>query len=374
MSKAGTILIILAVSSTTLLGQLVRKYSNEFLQIGVGGRGLAMSNAQVASAGDVYSNYYNPAGLVQISNTFQLGVMHSEYFAGVAKYDYVTLAVPIKASKSVIGFSFVRFGVDDIPNTLFLVQPDGSVDYSKITSFSAADYSFNIHYANALPVKGLTMGGTVKIIYRQIGKFAKAFGFGIDAGLQYRIKQWRVGFMARDVTSTFNSWRINFSDAEKQVLVSTGNELPQNSIELTSPMFVLGAAYEGNIKNKFFISPEINFGLTTDGKRNVLVAAKPISIDMNFGLELKYVPAKDIDIAVRAGVGNLQRATDELGKKRFTVSPNIGAGVHVKIVSLDYALTNLTTIKDQDGGSGLYSHVISLRLDINKKQTTNTPQ
>ena len=162
MSKAGTILVILFISTTTLFSQVVRKYSNEFLQIGVGGRGLAMSNAQVASTNDVYSNYYNPAGLVYIPNTFQLGVMHSEYFAGIAKYDYVTLAVPIKGQKSVIGFSFVRFGVDDIPNTLFLVQPDGSVDYSKITSFSAADYSFNIHYANQLPIKGLTMGGTVK--------------------------------------------------------------------------------------------------------------------------------------------------------------------------------------------------------------------
>jgi hypothetical protein len=133
-------------------------------------------------------------------------------------------------------------------------------------------------------------------------------------------------------------------------------------------MFILGGGYEGKIKDKFFIIPEINFAFTTDGKRNVLVAAKPISIDMNVGLELKYVPAKDIDVAVRTGVGNLQRSTDELGKKRFTVSPNIGAGVHIKIISVDYALTNLTTVKDKEGGAGLYSHVISLRLDITKKQ------
>lgn len=365
--KKNLAFLIIVLSNTVLFSQTVRKYSNEFLQIGVGARGLAMSNAQVATTADVYSNYYNPAGLINISNTFQLGIMHSEYFAGIAKYDYVSLAVPIKAQKSVIGFSFIRFGVDDIPNTLFLVQPDGSVDYTKITSFSAADYAFNIHYAQQLPVKGLTIGGTAKIIYRQIGKFAKAYGFGIDLGLQYRVKQWRVGFMARDITSTFASWNISFTDAEKQVLLQTNNALPKNSTEITTPMFLLGGAYEANIKNKFFITPEINFGLTTDGKRNVLIAAKPISIDMNFGLELKYVPAKDIDVAVRTGVGNLQRSTDELGKKRFTVSPNIGAGVHVKIVSLDYALTNLTTIKDKDGGAGLYSHVISLRLDINKK-------
>ncbi len=367
--KKGTLTFTLFVIGLYMVSaQSVRKYSNEFLSIGVGGKGLAMSNAQVATVGDAYANYYNPAGLINIPNTFQVGIMHSEYFAGIAKYDYVTLAVPVQPQKRVIGISFIRFGIDDIPNTLFLIQPDGSVDYSKITSFSAADYAFNLHYAQMLPVKNLSIGGTAKIIYRQIGKFAKSFGFGIDLGLQYRYKQWRFGFMARDVTGTFNSWRISFTEAEKQILVQTNNELPKNSTEITTPMFILGAAYEGNIKNKFYITPEINFGLTTDGKRNVLVAAKPVSIDMNTGLDLKYVAAKDIDVSVRLGVGNLQRSTDELGKKRFTVSPNIGAGVHVKIISVDFALTNLTTIKDAEGGAGLYSYVISLRLDINKKQ------
>lgn len=365
--KRTIILLFVFMATNTLFGQTVRKYSNEFLQIGVGARGLAMSNAQVATTSDVYSNYYNPAGLTNINNTFQVGIMHSEYFAGIAKYDYVTLAVPVQQNKRVIGFSFTRFGIDNIPNTLFLVQPDGSVDYTKITSFSAADYAFQLHYAQVLPVKGLSIGGSAKVIYRQIGKFAKAFGFGIDLGLQYRIKNWQLGLMARDISSTFAAWSISFNDAEKQVLLQTNNALPKNSLEITTPMFILGAAYSGNIKDKFFITPEINFALTTDGKRNVLIAAKPISVDMNIGLELKYVPAKNIDVCVRTGVGNLQRATDELGKKRFTVSPNIGAGVHIKVISLDYALTNLTTIKDKDGGAGLYSHVISLRLDINKK-------
>ena len=72
----GTTLLVLCV--TAGFSQVVRKYSNEFLNIGVGARGLAMSNAQVATTSDVYSNYYNPAGLVNIPNTLQLGIMHSE--------------------------------------------------------------------------------------------------------------------------------------------------------------------------------------------------------------------------------------------------------------------------------------------------------
>lgn len=367
MKKAFVLTLFLGFLASSVSAQLVAKYSDDFLNIGVGARGMGMSNAQVASVSDAYAAYYNPAGLVQIPNTFQIGFMHCEYFAGVAKYDYLTLAIPVTPKKRVIGFSFYRFGIDDIPNTLFLIQPDGSINYNNITSFSSADYAFMFHYAQALPIPGLSIGGSVKVIYRQIGDFAKAYGFGIDLGAQYRYKQWQLGLMARDASSTFDAWYMNFTDAEKDILLQTNNQLPTNSLEITSPRIILGAAYEGIVKKKFTILPEINITFTTDGKENVLIPANPISIDASAGLELKYLVAKDIDLCLRAGVGNLQRAENETGKQTILVAPNIGAGIHIKVISIDYALTNLTTISSGTGGAGLYSNVISLRLDINKK-------
>jgi hypothetical protein len=372
MNKTTRLFLLFLVLSTPAYSQVVRKYSDDFLEIGVGARGLGMSNAQVATANDVYASYYNPAGLVNIPNTIQLGFMHNEYFAGIAKYDYLVVAIPVTPKKRVIGFSFYRFGIDDIPNTLFLIQPDGSINYNNITSFSSADYAFMFHYAEALPIPGLSIGGSVKVIYRQIGNFAKAYGFGIDAGLQYQVKNWHIGLMAQDVSSTFDAWHMSFTDAEKQILLQTNNALPANSLEITTPMIILGGAYEAFIikkaKQTFSVLPEINLAFTTDGQRNVLVSAKPISMDLRAGLELKYSPAKDIDLILRGGVGNIQRATNELGKENFMVSPSIGAGIHIKIVSIDYALTNLTTISSASDGAGLYSNVISLRVDINKKQ------
>ncbi|MBO9572986.1 MAG: hypothetical protein J7497_12395, partial [Chitinophagaceae bacterium] len=65
-----------------------RKYSNEFLNIGAGARGLAMGSAQVASVNDGSSGYWNPAGLVNVKDNPQLSIMHAEYFAGIGKYDY----------------------------------------------------------------------------------------------------------------------------------------------------------------------------------------------------------------------------------------------------------------------------------------------
>src|SRR3989304_910760 len=96
------------------------KYSNEFLAIGVGGRALGMSNSCVATTGDVTSGYWNPAGLLGIKNDMQFGVMHSEYFAGIAKYDYGAIARKLDTS-SAFALSVIRFAVDNIPNTPELI-------------------------------------------------------------------------------------------------------------------------------------------------------------------------------------------------------------------------------------------------------------
>lgn len=104
-------------------GSIAPKYSNEFLQIGVGARSLGMSLAQVASVNDVTAGYWNPAGLTGMKGRMQVAAMHSEYFAGIAKYDYAALSKRIDTA-SAIGLSVMRFGVDDIPNTTELIDAE----------------------------------------------------------------------------------------------------------------------------------------------------------------------------------------------------------------------------------------------------------
>jgi hypothetical protein len=351
--------LILLVITVYYADAQVRKYSNEFLNIGVGARALGMSGAQVASVNDVYSGYWNPAGLMQSEANFSAALMHSEYFAGIAKFDYASVVKPINDGNKRIGFSLIRFGVDDIPNTLFLKEPDGSINYDKITSFSAANYAFIASYASNTGITGLTYGGNLKVIHNNVGSFANSWGMGIDAGIQYRSKEWRLGATIKDVTTTFNAWSFNFTDQEQQVLLSSGNVIPSSSTELTAPQIILGGAYNWKISEKFNLLPELNMVLTTDGKRNVLIPAKPFSIDPKFGIEGSYANM----IFLRAGVGNIQKVTSDIDAKSITtMQPNIGIGIRIKTITIDYAFTNLGYLSN-----ALYSHVFSVKLDINKK-------
>ena len=207
----------------------LRKYSNEFLNIGAGARGLAMGGAQVASAKDATAGYWNPAGLTGIKDQANAGIMHAEYFGGIAKYDYLSVGIPIQDNKRALGISILRFAVDDIPNTLFLVEPDGRVNYDNIQAFSTADYAFLLSFAQKLKEtekKTISFGLNAKVIYRKVGKFASAWGFGIDAGLQMHGKKWHLAVVARDVTTTFNAWSFKFTEKEKEVLYLTKNEIP----------------------------------------------------------------------------------------------------------------------------------------------------
>ncbi len=349
-------LIIGFVSVIVLAKAQAPKYSNEFLTLGVGARALGMGGAQVSQVNDVTAGYWNPAGLVNSKGDIQVGLMHSEYFAGIGKYDYAALAAPIDSMHH-IGFSFLRFGIDDIPNTIELVDQDGNVDYNRITNFSAADYAFLISYASRTKITGLVYGANVKIIYRKVGDFAKAWGFGLDVGAQYTKKNWRFGAMAKDVTSTFNAWSYSLNDRTKEVFIQTGNEVPENGLEITVPRLILGMSYRFNLK-KFSLVPALDLETTFDGKRNTLIKSSFASIDPKFGIEAGY----NNFIYLRAGINNVQDITDIDSTTHKTVQPNLGLGVKLKNLSIDYALTNI------GNSSNLYSHVFSLRLIINKQR------
>ena len=344
------------IATTGLVKAQAPKYSNEFLAIGVGSQALGLGKAVSATTNDVTAAYWNPAGLIHIENNIQAAFMHSEYFAGIAKYDYGAVSKKID-STSTMAFSVIRFGVDDIPNTTELINSNGQIDYNRITTFSAADYAFMGSYARKLKITGLSFGASVKVVRRIIGDFANSWGFGIDAGLQYRNKNFRAGVMVRDITGTFNAWSYSLSDRTKEIFTQTGNEIPVNSMEITLPKIIPGVAYKFGFK-KFSATPSLDLDITTDGKRNVLIKSKVISIDPHFGVELDYNKV----VFLRAGLNNIQEVKEQNNIVVQTAQPNFGVGVKIFNISLDYALTNVGQ------QVGLLSHVFTIRANIDAKK------
>lgn len=353
---------LLFATNAVAQGSLAPKYSNEFLSLGIGARSLGMSNAVVASVDDVTAGYWNPAALNGIKNDLQVGLMHAEYFAGIAKYDYGAVAKRLD-EKSVGAFSVIRFGVDNIPNTTELIDAQGNINYDRISYFSAADYAFILSYARELR-EDLQVGGNAKIIHRKIGDFARAWGFGVDASAIYARKDWRFAAVLRDATSTFNAWSFSLSPTMVDVFVATGNELPENSLELTLPRLILGSARTFDFGANFNLLAEANMVLTSDGRRNTLLRTGLISADPYLGVQGGY---KNI-VFLRAGLGNIQQVTDLGGKKVYNVQPNMGIGVKIKQVSLDYAYTDIG-----NSSVALYSHVFSLRFDLDKPALPQAP-
>jgi hypothetical protein len=365
--KQGFTAFVLLLSLCPFRGNAqFRKYSNEFLNIGAGARGLAMGNAQVASVNDATAGYWNPAGLAAVKDYPNAGIMHAEYFAGIAKYDYASLAVPVQDNKRTLGFSLLRFAVDDIPNTLFLVEPDGSINYNNIQTFSSADYAFLFSFAQNLKEtdnKRISFGANAKVIYRKVGKFASALGFGLDAGIQMQGENWRAGLVARDITTTFNAWTFKFTEKEKEVLYLTNNDIPVKSTELTAPRLVLGGGYQFKLGGSVKLMAEANVDFTFDGKRNTVLSGNTISADPHLGLEADI---KDV-FFVRAGITNFQKALadgDTLNQKKVWIyQPSAGAGFKINNVMLDYAFSNLA-----NQSNPLFTHVFSLRINFVRKE------
>jgi hypothetical protein len=353
-----TKILILSIISITFIPfaftQIAPKYSNEFLAIGVGARSLGMGNSVTASVNDINSVYWNPAGLSKIDKKIEIGAMHSEYFAGIAKYDFLGVSYKID-DKSVAGLSMIRFGVDNIPNTLDIFDSEGNIRYDRLSYFSVGDYAFLFSYARSLPIEGLAVGANVKLIRRNAGQFANAWGFGFDISAMYNYNNWKFGANIRDVTSSFNAWRFNHEEL-REVFEQTGNEIPENGLEITLPRLILGTGYLFTIYEKFTLYPEIGLLTTTDGKRNTLIKTNFISIDPSAGLEFGY---NDLVFA-RFGVSNFQKIENIDDSASTSWQPSLGLGIKYFGFKLDYAFTDI-------GNQGLapYSHVFSLSYSFN---------
>lgn len=343
------------------------KFVNEFMNIGVGARAHGMFGSVVAHVDDGNAGYWNTAGLTQMKDPLQINAMHANWFASIASYDYLSIARKFNGKRNAAGaLTIIRMSIDNIPNTLNLIGPDGSVNLNNVTAFSAADYGFLLSYAQSLNEDNtFSVGGNIKLIRRVIGEFGSAWGFGSDVSAQWRGDRMSFGISARDITTTFNTWNFNLTEDQKEVFRKTGNRVPISSTESTLPRLIFGAAYHGQSGNiSYLVEGDLN--ISTNGTKAGVFSGDNISVDPTFGTEIGYAKK----VFLRAGIGNIQSVInpENTATTKFEFQPNVGLGLNLGRLKIDYALTNIGSVSGV-----LASHIFSATLTFRARERELVP-
>lgn len=331
--------------------QQIVNYGADFLAGGVGGRALGMGGAHVGAVRDVDAVYWNPAGLSRMRYP-EVAYMHAERFAGVVSFDYGSLGWPIN-ERSTFGVSFFRSGVNDIKNTLDAWDPERNQPRPNpedhISTFSAADAALFLSYARRLR-SSLSMGASAKIIRRNIGAFAKAWGYSFDVGVQYRLGSLMLGGMLQDAGSMRQSWSVD-RDRLANIEDVFGQEIPSGGVEVVLPVLRLGSAYVLTFGDHG-VTVGVDVDLAFDGQRSYVLNTGDVSYHPRLGVEYDF---KEL-VALRAGLTDVLRPEDG----DWDVSPTIGAGLHLRHLSFDYGFGDFAGLASDLG----FSHRLSARLTL----------
>jgi opacity protein-like surface antigen len=176
----NTILII-SICFSTAFSQLDRSTSKvgttaaQFLKIGAGARAIAMGGAYTAVSNDIYSIYYNPAGIATVTDLGQVSFNHADWLASIS-YDFAAAALNVSGLGTLF-FSITSLSVpEEKVRTFDFPEGDGRV-------WDASSLAVGIGYAKMLTDK-FAIGFQAKYIRESIWN-SSASGVALDVGTYY---------------------------------------------------------------------------------------------------------------------------------------------------------------------------------------------
>lgn len=169
------VLLVFLISVFCMFGQSkVGSTSAPFLNIGIGPRAISMGGAFIATASDVSSLYWNPAGASR-SDINEAMFSHSRWFADIT-YNWAGAMVKL-GDAGTVGLNLTYLDYGDMEITT-LTEQDGTGQL-----FSAHDMSLGLTYAYNLTDR-FSLGGTVKYIQQKIWN-TSASAFAMDLGVLF---------------------------------------------------------------------------------------------------------------------------------------------------------------------------------------------
>jgi len=169
------ILIVFLLSIACVFSQSkVGSTAAPFLNIGIGPRAISMGGAFIATASDVSSLYWNPAG-ASSSDINEAMFSHSSWFADI-NYNWAGAMLKL-GDAGTVGLNLTYLDYGDMEITT-LAEQDGTGQL-----FSAHDMSIGLTYAYNLTDR-FSLGGTVKYIQQKIWN-TSASAFAMDLGVLF---------------------------------------------------------------------------------------------------------------------------------------------------------------------------------------------
>lgn len=199
MIRFGIILILLGFIGGLQAGGN-GGYAGGFLRIGLGARGMAMGNAQVADPRGGFGFYYNPAGLPRLqklSANFSYSALSLD-----RRFNYVGISTPLKPNAG-LALGWIYSGVGDIEGYNSVGEKTGAINHG----LHAIYFSFG---AEIVP-KRLWLGVSAKYLLEKLSDAEGSYdysgnGFGADLGVLARITDWlTVGYQMKDVNAKLKS-------------------------------------------------------------------------------------------------------------------------------------------------------------------------
>jgi len=207
-------LTILVISASVMHSQDLTKTGTtaaQFLKIGVGPRAIGMGGAFAATADDITSLYWNPAGL---ANNFSNEAFfnHVEWFLDV-NFDYAAFSSHIPGLGTIAAFANVLSMEDMIVRTTD--RPEGTGEF-----FSSGAMSLGLSYARFL-TDNFSIGFNVKYVREHIWNESAA-GFALDIGTMYKIPILNEFRLAASVSNFGTKMKLHGRDIIQVTQVGAG--------------------------------------------------------------------------------------------------------------------------------------------------------
>ncbi len=302
-----------------------------FTKLWVGARASGMAGAYSALTDDIYSLYWNPAGIASLPG-INVGASTMLWFGNVTE-NFIGVTIPV-SDKYRAGFALTLVDYGNIAQST-IQQPANAGNYN------ANDLSFAATIAGALTDR-FSFGATAKYLQSSILDMS-ASGFAFDAGSEYRTDFYHTrismdlanlgpdrNFSGNSLDFIANNGNINAVRDSLSGSLNTGNyQLPL--------IFRIGAAtdlLQGTVENQK-LNMDFDFSTHSDGPEQYNLGAEYVWNDLA-SLRAGYAFNQD-ELGFGIGAGFHYKSEDFSGiiDYSFNTTKNLG-GIHQISISATF--------------------------------------